>query len=216
MWPWRERGKTPLELCGDNLQHNAQILSETNVMKLSFLIAEKAVGAKGFKAVWTEVRGLPDAAQQCQGFLCYQNNYCISEKLKCNNVNNCGEGDKSDEADCIKETEVNEFMVIGLGIGIASVVIIAIFLFCHRKQRRGKSAGGGGIGGGGIGAGGGAGANRGGGREHPIMPPHAHFHTCESIGERFATSSSMDSVSRIKCPIYVRRKMFSHMCLISI
>ena len=28
-----------------------------------------------------------------------------------------------------------------------------------------------------------------------VLPSHAHFHTCESIGERFATSSSINSVS---------------------
>ena len=70
----------------------------------------------------------------------------------------------------IKETEVNEFMMIGLGVGVTAVVMIAIFLICHRKQKRRRL-------------------------EHPMIPSHAHFHTCESIGERFATSSSMDSVS---------------------
>lgn len=71
----------------------------------SFLIAAKAVGAKGFKAVWTEIRGLPGGDGPCQGFVCKKTGYCISETLKCNNVNNCGKDeekrkDKSDEADC--------------------------------------------------------------------------------------------------------------------
>ena len=35
VWPWKERDKTPLELCGDNLEHNSQILSETNIMRVS-------------------------------------------------------------------------------------------------------------------------------------------------------------------------------------
>lgn len=43
----------------------------------------------------------------------------------------------------IKETEVNEFMVIGLAVGITVAVVAALFFFCHRKQRRqGKSADG--------------------------------------------------------------------------
>ena len=25
VWPWTERDKTPLELCGDNLEHNSQV-----------------------------------------------------------------------------------------------------------------------------------------------------------------------------------------------
>jgi hypothetical protein len=70
----------------------------------------------------------------------------------------------------IKETEVNEFMLIGLGLGIALLVMMSVFLLCHRNRKRRRS-------------------------EHPMLPSHAHFHTCESIGERFATSSSMDSVS---------------------
>jgi hypothetical protein len=71
----------------------------------------------------------------------------------------------------IKETEVNEFMLIGLGLGISLLVMMSVFLMCHRNRKRRRL-------------------------EHPMLPSHAHFHTCESIGERFATSSSMDSVSR--------------------
>ena len=185
VWPWREGDKTPLELCGDALEHNSQILSETNLMRVSFFIADKAVGAKGFKAIWTEVKLTP----VCDEFHCYTSKFCISEKLKCNGVRNCGKVDHSDEEDCIKETEVNEFMVLGLGLGIASVVMIAVFLFCHRKRKRRRGGSGNGRGARGIGGGGR-------GSDHSAMfPGHAaHFHTCESIGERFATSSSMDSV----------------------
>jgi len=68
-------------------------------------------------------------------------------------------------------------MMIGLVLGVVGVVTITVFLYCHRKtkgRRRRKKV------------------PR--GPEHPMLPSHAHFHTCESIGERFATSSSMDSV----------------------
>ncbi len=47
-----------------------QILSETNVMRVSFYIAEKAVGATGFRAVWTEVRrrdSCGDREFKCRG-----------------------------------------------------------------------------------------------------------------------------------------------------
>ena len=100
----------------------------------------------------------------------------------------------------VKETEVNEFMMLGLGLGISSVVMIALFVFCHRKRRRrrdsnglmrGSSSGGGG--GGGMSSGMGVGGGSSG-----LMPGHPHFHTCESIGERFANSSSMDSVSKMR------------------
>jgi hypothetical protein len=64
---------------------------------------------------------------------------------------------------------MNEYVVIGLGLGVISIVMIAVFLLCHRKRKRRRL-------------------------EHPMLPSHAHFHTCESIGERFATSSSINSV----------------------
>lgn len=169
VWKWREKDKTPLELCGDSLESNSQIVSETNVMRISFFVADKAVGAKGFKAIWTEVKTNDSCRDmfQCRDT---KTNYCISKQLKCNGVVNCGESDKSDEVECVKETEVNEFMIIGLGLGVVSMTLISVFLLCHRKRKHRSRL------------------------EHPMLPSHAHFHTCESIGERFATSSSMDSV----------------------
>lgn len=62
----------------------------------SFITADKAVGAQGFRAVWTEVTEGPS----CDQFLCERTGYCISEKLRCNLVNNCGTEDDSDEANC--------------------------------------------------------------------------------------------------------------------
>ena len=56
VWPWRTTAKTPIELCGDTLDSYKQILSETNILQLSFYLADKAVGAKGFQATWTEIK----------------------------------------------------------------------------------------------------------------------------------------------------------------
>ena len=36
----------------------------------------------------------------------------------------------------VKESEMNEYVVIGLGLGVISIVIIAVFLLCHRKRKR--------------------------------------------------------------------------------
>ena len=129
-------------------------------------MADKAVGAKGFKAIWTEIKD----TSNCQEFKCTESKICIPRNLRCNGINNCGSMDTSDERNCVTESEVNEFMVIGLGMGILSMAFLAAILICHRKRKRKSHA------------------------EHPMLPSHAHFHTCESIGERFATSSSMDSV----------------------
>ena len=66
MWPWRTgQEKTPIELCGDTLDTYKQILSETNILQLSFYLADKAVGAKGFKATWTEIKVTTDIDIAC-------------------------------------------------------------------------------------------------------------------------------------------------------
>lgn len=143
-------------------------------MQVSFFLADKSVGAKGFKAIWTEIKD--DDLCPPDMFKCEFSTFCISKQLTCNGIHNCGQDkhgniDQSDEkqAFCVKESEMNEYVVIGLGLGVISIVMIAVFLVCHRKRKRRRL-------------------------EHPMLPSHAHFHTCESIGERFATSSSINSV----------------------
>ena len=97
VWPWRTREKTPIELCGDTLDTYKQILSETNVLQLSFYLADKAVGAKGFKATWTEIKvnwaikeiqkyhwTIAQDVPTCNNpseFKCRNSSYCISRKL---------------------------------------------------------------------------------------------------------------------------------------
>lgn len=63
----------------------------------SFILADKAVGQLGFKAIWTEVSTNTDCQNQ---FLCSKNKYCIAESLRCNEVYNCGPADDSDEENC--------------------------------------------------------------------------------------------------------------------
>lgn len=62
----------------------------------SFITADKAVGAQGFKLVWTEVMEGPS----CDEFQCSKSGFCIPEHLRCNEIINCGANDDSDEADC--------------------------------------------------------------------------------------------------------------------
>ena len=66
-----------------------------------FFIAEKSVGAKGFKATWTEVK---DKGAPCppEMFKCEHSRFCISPDLVCNGQHNCGQDehgnkDQSDE-----------------------------------------------------------------------------------------------------------------------
>jgi len=167
VWPWASNERTPIEMCGDTLDNYQQILSETNVMRMSLYLADKAVGAKGFKAIWTEIKDQASCQNAAHEFKCKNSSYCISRKLVCNHVRNCGKDDRSDEMECLQETEFNEYMLVGLGFGLASIVAIGMIIYCRKYKRKKMRR-----------------------REHPMLPAHSHFHTCESIGERFANSSS--------------------------
>ena len=70
-------------------------------MMSRFLTAQKAVGAKGFKASFTEIRE-PSDKTVCDKtlFKCASSGYCISSSLKCNSISNCGHFDRSDEKGC--------------------------------------------------------------------------------------------------------------------
>ena len=78
-----------------------------------FYIADKSVGAKGFKATWTEVKDGPTCPPEM--FQCKYSRFCISKQLTCNGMHNCGQDDhgnrdQSDEQAC-KLTCIN-FLVI--------------------------------------------------------------------------------------------------------
>lgn len=81
----------------------------------SFYIANKSVGAKGFKATWTEVKGPMD---QCppEMFQCKYSRFCISKQLTCNGMHNCGRDehgnlDQSDEQSCKFESSFQYFLI---------------------------------------------------------------------------------------------------------
>ncbi|XP_063545842.1 cubilin isoform X1 [Cydia strobilella] len=53
---WYESPGPPLELCGEKAPGDRwQYLSSSNSIRLSFIVADKSVGAAGWRAVWTEV-----------------------------------------------------------------------------------------------------------------------------------------------------------------
>lgn len=71
-----------------------------------FIMADKAIGAPGFRAVWTEVQD--GSNSNCQNshnnlFRCKKSQFCIPMELKCDGTRNCGlkdgEFDDSDEED---------------------------------------------------------------------------------------------------------------------
>ncbi|GBP77687.1 Dorsal-ventral patterning tolloid-like protein 1 [Eumeta japonica] len=59
---WYESPGPPLELCGEKAPADRwQYLSSSNSIRLSFIIADKSVGAAGWRAVWTEVTAAGEA-----------------------------------------------------------------------------------------------------------------------------------------------------------
>ncbi|XP_050446232.1 tolloid-like protein 1 isoform X2 [Cataglyphis hispanica] len=132
---WYSLTSTPHELCGVKTPDTKwNFLSEDNNMRLSFISADKAVGQQGFRAVWTEVSMNTD----CQDgqFLCSKSKYCIAEPLQCNNIDNCGPDDTSDEENCIAAIPADNY-ALPIAYAVGSILIILMFcLICHRRLRR--------------------------------------------------------------------------------
>lgn len=94
---WMNLAIPPFELCGEKAATDKwQYMSESNSIRFSFITADKAVGAQGFRAIWTEVQEGPS----CDEFQCHKSGFCIPNAMRCNMVNNCGADDNSDEESC--------------------------------------------------------------------------------------------------------------------
>ncbi|PVD27911.1 hypothetical protein C0Q70_10486 [Pomacea canaliculata] len=83
--------------------------------------------------------------QNCLGFECSKNKYCIAESLKCNKQPNCGTGDTSDEsAECMYGPKSGGFQILHIAIGtsISSFfcIILLICGFYHRRKFRTERA----------------------------------------------------------------------------
>lgn len=61
---------------------------------------------QGFRIIWTEIQdsgpGPPSIGLLCESTYHFQCEvgYCISDKLRCDGIKNCGPGDDSDELHC--------------------------------------------------------------------------------------------------------------------
>ncbi|XP_043246214.1 cubilin-like isoform X2 [Amphibalanus amphitrite] len=160
---WQDLKSTPIELCGDTLMSRyKQIISASNVMKLSFISSEKSVGQQGFRAYWTEMKD----DKECDGFHCEKNGFCIPERLRCNMRANCGVGDLSDETGCATAAEVDVFMLLGVILAIVAVAGLGLCVWC---RRRGEDRH----------------------RRHPTSPSHRHVHVCDHLGSRLSTMDTV-------------------------
>ncbi|KFD70157.1 hypothetical protein M514_09537 [Trichuris suis] len=149
------------EFCGEKVVPGIrQFVSAKNVIYISFRThPEKVNGLKGFNLSWTEFK----QGGRCEGpenFHCNFSRICISSKVRCNELMDCGEGDNSDEFKCIDikafltvptvvqisrkvETREEDKTMISVGITAAIIVIIilaatAIGVKRQRKMRRAR------------------------------------------------------------------------------
>lgn len=145
-------------LCGKHKEgEELSYLSLHDSVKLTFITSPASLGARGFKVSWTEIHRSHND-ENCPGFLCLKNNYCIADKLACNREPNCGQGDNSDEiAECMYGGESSstdrvrsgsvsdgqksggfQILHIAIGTSISSFFFI-IILICgiyHRRKFR--------------------------------------------------------------------------------
>jgi len=70
------------------------------------MVTLKSCIQQGFRIVWTEIQdsgpGPPSVGLHCESTYHFQcgAGYCISDKLRCDGVKNCGPGDDTDELHC--------------------------------------------------------------------------------------------------------------------
>uniref|UniRef100_A0AAG5D1L3 CUB domain-containing protein n=1 Tax=Anopheles atroparvus TaxID=41427 RepID=A0AAG5D1L3_ANOAO len=109
LWLSPDSDMPPIEMCGEKpaLEH-WQYVTQGQTARISFTSADKAIGAQGFRIIWTEVQDTPAGPSStisllCEStyhFQCLTSGYCISERLRCDGVKNCGPLDNSDEMHC--------------------------------------------------------------------------------------------------------------------
>ncbi|XP_015022668.3 cubilin isoform X3 [Drosophila mojavensis] len=144
LWVNVDSDQPPLELCGEKppIEH-WHYISTGQTARISFTTSDKTVGAQGFRIVWTEIQdsgpGPPSIGLLCESTYHFQcaAGYCISDKLRCDGVKNCGPGDDSDELHCITEAaEEDHDVLIIITLVVASSLICLLCTLCHSRRKR--------------------------------------------------------------------------------
>ncbi|XP_064549221.1 cubilin isoform X2 [Drosophila montana] len=144
LWVNVDSDQPPLELCGEKppIEH-WHYISTGQTARISFTTSDKTVGAQGFRIVWTEIQdsgpGPPSIGLLCESTYHFQcaAGYCISDKLRCDGVKNCGPGDDSDELHCITEAaEEDHDVLIIITLVVVSSLICLLCTLCHSRRKR--------------------------------------------------------------------------------
>ncbi|XP_039445528.1 cubilin isoform X3 [Culex pipiens pallens] len=146
LWLSPDSDMPPIEMCGEKpAMEHWQYVTQGQTARISFTSADKAIGAQGFRIIWTEVQDSPGGpsstmALLCEStyhFQCLASGYCISERLRCDGVKNCGSQDNSDEMHCtILVPEEDHGALIISCIAAALCLICLLCTLCHRKRKR--------------------------------------------------------------------------------
>ncbi|XP_031631169.1 uncharacterized protein LOC116345699 isoform X2 [Contarinia nasturtii] len=138
----------PIELCGEKTTGDIwHYISNGQNARISFITTDKTIGAQGFRIVWTEVQ---DSAKisgpttsilhHCEPtylFHCTVSGYCISNKLHCDGLKNCGPGDDSDEMNCSADVTKDESEILIISsLAACSFLICLVCTIYHRRKRR--------------------------------------------------------------------------------
>ncbi|XP_068155588.1 bone morphogenetic protein 1 isoform X1 [Drosophila tropicalis] len=144
LWVNVDSDQPPLELCGEKpaIEH-WHYISTGQTARISFTTSDKTVGAQGFRVVWTEIQdsgpGPPSIGLLCESTYHYQCEvgYCISDKLRCDGVKNCGPGDDSDELHCttVAAEEDHDVLII-ITLVVVSCLICLLCTLCHSRRKR--------------------------------------------------------------------------------
>ncbi|XP_034484961.1 cubilin [Drosophila innubila] len=144
LWVNVDSDQPPVELCGEKppVEH-WHYISTGQTARISFTTSDKTVGAQGFRVVWTEIQdsgpGPPSIGLLCESTYHFQcaAGYCISDKLRCDGVKNCGPGDDSDELHCITEAaEEDHDVLIIITLVVVLSLICLLCTLCHSRRKR--------------------------------------------------------------------------------
>ncbi|KAK0053560.1 membrane frizzled-related protein-like isoform X2 [Biomphalaria pfeifferi] len=142
------------EWCGQKAMYNPdelEYVTVTNRSVLRFLSGSSSNKRhKGFKLLWMAVSFPKYPTEVCKTFECEGGKYCqsglpctklpkycISKKLVCDGVYNCGPYDDSDERKCERE-----IVIIATCISVPSLAIVLLVVFviyCYKSKRVKKS-----------------------------------------------------------------------------
>ncbi|XP_048477631.1 tolloid-like protein 2 isoform X4 [Plutella xylostella] len=102
---WYESPGPPLELCGEKAPADRwQYLSSSNSIRLSFIIADKSVGAAGWRAVWTEVT-VPEAGA-CPPNMAACAGACLPPAAACSALAHCAGATQERPKHCAGISEI--------------------------------------------------------------------------------------------------------------